>query len=382
MQNIQESQAKTPSDQDVNQVEPEPKFYHQNWFKILVVLLVLGIVGTLFYQNLQLRKQVPQKLETAKPKTTTFPSPVIKEVQEDITKNWKTYQNNNLKYKYTFQYPSEWNIVKPPNQDDKTTTIKTGFGGWLTVTLDLKGLGLPCEKITSEKQLKVDGRNATKTISEGLSDSNMCNNAGGKSIFVSVDSDETKHLISISGPPENFQESEKIFDQILLTFKFLDLKQQETPITTITYKRVERWPEFKSATGYSFQYDPSYYQAPVLKIENMVEGSCRVDFGNDAGGVISARVLPYDGGSRRKLANIEQDYNYQFEDVIIQDHKSLIVEAGPIGDSGSGSSVIIPVGNNALVVSWSNRAKDDLGFITLLQTIKTKNPLDLNKCGQ
>ena len=103
-------------------------------------------------------------------------------------------------------------------------------------------------------------------------------------------------------------------------------------------------------------------------------------FGGAVG--ISASVVPYAGGSRRELLHYTGGYNVTYEDVIIQEKKSLIAQYAPLGDSGSGTKTVIPVGNHALIITWSYIGKDSDDYKNLLASIKVGNSLDLNKCDE
>ena len=139
------------------------------------------------------------------------------------------------------------------------------------------------------------------------------------------------------------------------------------------------WRSYSSNTGFSVQY-PTYFR--ISGPEKLSGQKCSVYFTNDVGGFISASVVPYAGGSRRELYGITPGYDYRFEAVFIQDsYKSLIIEKGPIGDSGSGTGVVIPVGNYALILFWTNMSKDTPAFNELLGSIKIYDSLNTNKCG-
>jgi hypothetical protein len=152
-------------------------------------------------------------------------------------------------------------------------------------------------------------------------------------------------------------------------------------IKKLEYEMVADWPEFKSSTGYTIQHPPSFVD-PDNDGEDLQKDTCHMIFGNNAGGILDIGVVPYDGGSRRRLYEYPEGYTYSFEDVIIQDKKALLIEVGPTGDSGSRTIAIIPVGNTAITISWSNRAKDDPNVLKLLKSIKLSPQLEISNCGQ
>ncbi|MCL5411730.1 MAG: hypothetical protein M1150_03250 [Patescibacteria group bacterium] len=183
---------------------------------------------------------------------------------------------------------------------------------------------------------------------------------------------------------KNANSAETMLTRILSTFKFTDRSQLDFESVSfsarkIDYGKVDSWETFVSSVGYSFQHPKAFYNADKLG-EQLSNGECAIVFGNDVGGILKAKVVTYNGGSRRQLYGIEDGYYYRFEEVLIQDKNSLIIEAGPLGDSGSGSGVVVSIGNYALIISWNNRGKDSQEFSNLLKSIKVNNSLDFSKC--
>ena len=171
-----------------------------------------------------------------------------------------------------------------------------------------------------------------------------------------------------------------VLDQILSTFKFINKKIAPTiSIRNILYKKTVGWVDFNSNTGYSLQYPPSFSNSSDK--EEYRDNACYAFFGNNAGGIIMAKVVPYSGGSRRELYGLLEGYEYNFEEVILQGKNSLIIQRGPLGDSGSGSGIVMPVGKYALIVSWDKRAMDSSDFTDLIQSIKIDSVLDTSKCN-
>lgn len=155
-----------------------------------------------------------------------------------------------------------------------------------------------------------------------------------------------------------------------------------TPARNIVYKYIPGWTSFKSATRYEFQH-PSYFEDFDKSGELLTtQRGCELFLTNNVGGVLVTRVVPYDGGSRRKLYGTPAGYTYRYEEAIIQGRKSLVIETGPLGDSGGGSGVVIPDGTYALIVSWDHQGKDSIEFNNLLQSIKIEEAVDITKCGE
>lgn len=155
--------------------------------------------------------------------------------------------------------------------------------------------------------------------------------------------------------------------------------QPNSTARKISYSPDSGWLTFSSNTGYSIQYPPAFGDYDGSG-ELLYEGKCSMHFDNGAGGSLLVTVRPYNGESRRQLYGTPAGYTYKFEEVIIQGKNSLLIETGPIGDSGSGTGAVIPVGNTALIVSWSNRAKNSPDVNKLLQSIKINPSLDISKC--
>lgn len=173
-------------------------------------------------------------------------------------------------------------------------------------------------------------------------------------------------------------EPTKTIDQTLLSDP---TPQPGSSARKIIYARINGWSDFSSNTGYSIQH-PTSFTDNDNSGEVWLNESCSMFFGNNAGGILSTTVSPYNGGSRRQLYGTVPGYTYQFEEVVIQGKNSLLIERGPIGDSGSGTGAVIPVGNMALILSWSNRGKDNPEVMKLLQSVKINNQLDLTKCAR
>lgn len=153
-------------------------------------------------------------------------------------------------------------------------------------------------------------------------------------------------------------------------------------VRTIAYQKITGLEDFISTTGYSFQI-PEGFSSSQTSVEKLNSGnSCIVTFTNNGGGVFSMSIRPYNGGPRRQFLTEESTYTYKYEDVKIQGITSLLQEKGPVGDSGSGSSFVIPVGKIAIVGTIDNRAIDNDQFTSMLSSIKFNSTLDISKCGQ
>ncbi len=384
---------------------PKPK-PRQIFLKILLVLLLAIILTFVILVGSGLRIVRKESLldvllasrkATPAPEVLTTPAP-------DPTAGWKTYTNE--KWGYSVKYPSDWTYREfPSTRDgagfrplDKPNDVRYEFIGIRLGKRALDSINIPFEEyvkrvaieeiqnyqslVSIEKVPTKDGLVGYKTtwnvrsLEGGIQESLPITyfdykNSSGDTVQVSIENNDYMN----------------IYNQILSTFKFQNKEfggsaTEETPSGTeaklINFEEIAGWLEYSSPTGYSIQY-PSSFQ-PTAGGEEKRDGACYKYFSNNAGGVLMAKVVPYDGGSRRQLYGTESGYTYKYEEAVIQGQKSLIIEKGPIGDSGSGSGVVVPVGNKALILSWSNRAKDSPEFINLLKSVKLGQSLDLAKC--
>ena len=71
-----------------------------------VVLVAMGAIGYLAYQNAQLSKEANNTVPTAAKSTPLPTSNVTQESKENET--WNTYTHP--KYNYSFDYPSDWQV--------------------------------------------------------------------------------------------------------------------------------------------------------------------------------------------------------------------------------------------------------------------------------
>lgn len=346
-----------------------------------LAILALGIAIGLFTPEFLNRSQNVSQL----PLTPIPISSLTPTTAADPTADWKTYRYQQL---FEIKIPNNLNVVdKGNNRVEVGDYFSIGVGP--NSPEDCRG---GCPIIDAKTSKTINGTQARYLTGWwGEIGGNIAQSYieyvipyNGKYIYLqmqelpfSTQLDLVREKIGkVSG--ENY----KLLDQILSTFKFTDTETVETPIKNIIYKKTPGWSDFRSNTGYSLQIPPGFSDADGSG-EEFRDGVCFMFFGNNAGGIISAKVVPYSGGSRRQLYGIQPGYDYRFEEVLIQNsYKSLIIEAGPPGDSGSGSGIVIPVGNNALIVSRSNEAKDNPEFNSLIQSIKIDGTLDRDKCGK
>jgi hypothetical protein len=375
-----------------------------------LVCLLIGAGGVLAYQKFVQNPVVPPI--TATPVSTLVVATPTQPVSQ-VPADWKAYTNE--QYSYSFKYPptltvedeggvqnyeDRLSINLTPGNSNPSAAFTIGPVGRIpkssisSVAIDYQdpsvSLGSPNTKYSNIQTVNLNGLEA-KTYDSHIcfsGDTQCIKNvyyvvSDGKYVYLIVavfDTDSSEHLII----PEQLQ----LFDQILSTFRFSDsinVSVSPTPgsLRQITYQPTTGWVKYSSATGYSI-YHPDSFILTADK-EKLISGSCDVFFSNNAGGVLSAHIVAYNGGALRELiANSYSDssYKYSFEEVLIGGKKSLIMEKGPKTESGSGVFVVIPSGKWALVLTWENRDKSSDEVISLLQSISFTYPLDQSKCGQ
>lgn len=119
------------------------------------------------------------------------------------------------------------------------------------------------------------------------------------------------------------------------------------------------------------------------EVYNSDNFECSLVLGDNLGGILAFKVVPYDGGSRREIAGTDPGYVYNYEEVIIQDANALLIERGPVGESGSAAIAVVPKGHGALIVSLANTTIDDVEFNNILKSIELPDDLLLSEssCG-
>lgn len=371
-----------------------------------LALFILGLItGTFGTRSLNQSPPPPQSNPTINPSSS--PAPI-----SNPTASWKIYSNSELGI--SFKYPQDMddsccNISMPNSQPflvlAKKSTVRPNtdkpFDG-LAISVSNIGNQTFDQFVDSQKNLliatykELNGSSPQQTndprITVGDREGVLLTGYSlYKTEFAYITMPDTKLVLTLAKTNESQGSFDALFGQILSTFKFIESQTKadgtvsDSQIRNIAFapqtdvNNGGTWRSYSSNTGFSMQY-PTHFR--ISGPEKFSNSRCSVYFINDVGGFISASVVPYTGGSRRELYGITPGYDYRFEDVFIQDsYKSLIIEKGPAGDSGSGTGVVIPVGKNALVVTWTNISKDTPAFNELLGSIRIFSSLNTNKCG-
>lgn len=373
-----ESKQQLSQQQDAS-VSPEPSAPRQSKMKFVVMgfIVLLLLVGVGAY-ILGMQKNVTQNAQVSVTPTVTLPTPT-----PDPMAGWKTY--NDSQNSFTFRYPSGWFTGKSGDGtillNDEKITETIVEPNQVTATLEV----INDKQLISLYPKNPPENSERKVINDITFDYLKIVNTGGQPpkqpIVAQTVKNDTLYTFALSDLSQK-----TTFDQILSTFTFIDAEEpatssSDTSVRTIAYKKTAGLVDYASNTGYSIQI-PTGYHSIAGEPEKMSGNACAVSFTNDVGGITTATIVPYNGGSRRVLLPEEASYTYRYEDVVLQGIKSLIQQKGSTGESGSGTNVVIPVGKYALIVGMANRGKDDNQLVSLLQSIKFNNPLDVSKCGK
>lgn len=365
---------------------------------ILIACLIGG--GYYFYNQKSLSPKTPQVTNTTANNTVA-----------DETANWEVFRNNEMGFE--IKHPSDFKV------DDLDGVVVVYTGEKRVISPDSPLDPYPTG-ITIYNRSNPTFKNAIESCEaelcnnfldfskspKGIPDPNTpyrkenvkINNASGLKITSTgntdladyyLSSDNGNNIVRISLEP-----TETIL-KILSTFKFLDNQQDKTaqvlPEPTeivsdnsrrIDYQPAEGWKSYTSQTGYSI----THASFDIGRSEQMDNGGCSLVLTNNVGGQLVATVLPYNGGSRRELLfsyypNLRTSYTYQYEEVLIQNRKALLIEIGPTGESGSGTAVVIPDGKNALIVMRDHVSKNSPEMVKILQGIKINQTLNLSSCS-
>jgi len=196
-------------------------------FMFTLIVLMLGTIAYLLYQNNQLKSQISSAQSTPTP--TVIPDPTV---------NWKTYTND--KAGYEIRYPMNWFIT-----DDSISNVKSPFPEKGTVVINfystnksITNLDTLLNSVLSDfKSMEGDPAftayesKTNTTVADYPALKINGNGYGGKylSYLIVAPSAKTNAHISIvyqEGDLENFQ---PIINQILSTFKFTEATGSANP---------------------------------------------------------------------------------------------------------------------------------------------------------
>lgn len=246
---------------------------------ILIIVLLLGVVGYVIYQNYNIKQQVPQAQPIPAANTVTPTT--------SSTDDWKVYSNT--KFNYEVKYPSTWKFKESKNissdyvsflssedNDDPTGTIGIQAERINTqISTDADSLKqfetfmdscstqtpTQCTQKTSDdyefkKQIRIAGKLAFQTYGG-------CCMEFGRHIFLYHNTNSYRFTLYNLGPNTSGLKNEDVFNQILSTFKFAD--QSNSEISWETYsnnkhfyslQHPDDWKVFENTTSPSTNYSP------------------------------------------------------------------------------------------------------------------------------
>ncbi|MFA5770548.1 MAG: hypothetical protein WC894_03595 [Patescibacteria group bacterium] len=201
--------------------QPKPNYLKTIILSVLIII-TLSLIAYLAFQNQKLQKQIlnPQVSPTIQaPSPTSKPSSSIS-TPSDETAGWKTYTNT--KYKYTLQYPLEWQIRenvtdvfpnKPPSTYifEKIEEFAPGIYIWVVPKVEPKQWIM--EQLVSPDYTQAKTDNIIIASIQGTKISGIPGPLEQEWVFVNKDS---QSFILYAGAMTDMI----IFDQILSTFKF------------------------------------------------------------------------------------------------------------------------------------------------------------------
>ena len=221
--------------QDRTETEVQTQQTNPNNSKLFVVIIVSILVTAVtvgsavyFWQNSTNGKLVnnleqritslEEQVSTAG-KTTVAPQPSLSPVPSpassaDVTANWKVYTNNEIYFKYP-----------PDSMLGKKRVWITGVNPDFTIQVATKGSVLShSECLKKDSVEKKNGLVLVKYSGFYEDNSPLCgsSDSGLREIRVLPTEDSFSPGIAYFYSAEDSQEAEKIFNQILATFKFLD----------------------------------------------------------------------------------------------------------------------------------------------------------------
>lgn len=240
----------TPIPVDIPQ--PKPNYLKTIIFSVLIVI-TLGLITYLFFQNQKLQKQVvnPPVSPTIQPPSPTPKTVSSISVPPDETANWKTYNSNLLGI--FIKYPSNW-FLESENINDKSFRLQNYdpatsqgrdyipiedkgkfsivFYDW-SQKLKAKTIVELKQELNNEKECFYIGDSAGKRISlneqiqninslEIFSRDTRCSEAPISSLQKEYFILDGKDKIIKIFPGLDVESGNQYFDQILSTFKFLD----------------------------------------------------------------------------------------------------------------------------------------------------------------
>ena len=274
--NVEQQPQETPP--LVPQVPPSiPQTNWLTWLLLLLLLFALGGGGYFAYQNYQLRQKVSQAVSTPTPSPAEAPASQAggsaKEV--DSITNWKTYRNE--KNQFAFKYPEDLHIEVNQSGDNQATILSNRWK-WKEYPPASEYIELLIRTIEVDPTVSLENwlkKYTIRPLPDGTNRSFVTGEMKSYQVgdlqsisFTGVVESEVKYVymkknqrvVELSlhgyGTGASYKQSlmgEKIFDQILSTFKFLQ------SFTTSDWQKYTNTKE-----GYTLQYPRTINNSQTL----------------------------------------------------------------------------------------------------------------------
>ena len=395
---------------------------------IFVVFISLIATAYLLSQNLRPNKNNP-------PEPTAISTPSIQVITPspipDFIDNWKTYRNQ--EYHYSVEYPSDWEVYEAqPRVGNKTEwtgdilidqeiqkvtfieTIPKTWPGKFEITVQNNPGNLNTESWAKQFLIPLPA-DPTTNLAKFSGDIEIDNQVAKEFSVFAFDSFETLigivknnqiytfRFIGDTPNDPDLEEHNKIYDQTLSTFKFIDYNSEEVDsnsdnIPTIKYQENPQWRKYNSNFGFSLQYPPDY-KSPIVE---PVTKALPPDFTNslkycsyytsteDNRQAIWIYIVPYTGGSRRtllmQLTGLYEDDIQKVQEARLSTISGLLIDfLTPYGNPPMfvpDHTAIFLKNNTALIIQDSLLKEDTSHWNSLLSSfnINENFTFDLEKC--
>ena len=215
---INETQPNLPPTQPLSPTPTHiPSQPSTSWSKIqLFIVSGLIIVVVSVFIGFQISKTQTPSQQPIVVQPAASPTQAIVNTAEQPTENqtmdsaanWKTYSRiANL----TFQFPNDWS--EQPNYSLQSSDKL------MSIWLEGGQVGLECQTLIRTENVTINNTELVLNYYDGMKSEN-CDTQGNKVIFFLFTVDSKKYSFTFDYKDSNKEDSEKLFTQILSTFKF------------------------------------------------------------------------------------------------------------------------------------------------------------------
>ena len=246
--------------------QPKPNYLKTIIFSVLVII-TLGLIIYLIFQNQKLQKQV---LNLPVSPTIKVPSPTPKTISSislplDETTEWKSYTNSI--HGITFKYPTTWQIDQKGDQDQYNAQINLiNDQAKIKMYFNMDGIGGQGQTYQG-KSFILDGNNLY--LYKKISDYDKTQIVGISTLLYNTlgvfEVNKKTYSITLAYPVGYVKGNalEKDFDQILSTFKFTD----NTSICVPSYKVETNSVELTAEQNYSVRCTEQRSEKDCLSVD-------------------------------------------------------------------------------------------------------------------